>query len=103
MPKAIKDSRRGDSQDGNKHDAVEQAGTNNGPLLQVLEGEELHRREPALPGGKSHEAEDSNDNHDNHAGALPTLSGVGRETEGQEEQRPPGGDEDNAEDLRVQI
>lgn len=85
-----------DVQDRYEHDAVEETSTNDGPLLEVLPGKELHRREPLLPNSEECEADDAKDDHADHARASPSQTAVDRKTEGEQEKRPTSRNQDDA-------
>jgi len=86
------------AEDGQEHDAVKQAGADDGTVLEVLPGQELDGRKLGFPDVEDgEEAESENDAGDDVRG-VPALGRVCDETERQNEKTPCAHDEDNAED-----
>lgn len=85
-------SRPNYSQDRAEHQAVEQAGTDDGALLQVLVGDEGHRGQVLLPAVEERHANDTDDLQSNDVSRLPAVRGQANDVERKQDK---GEDEDN--------
>lgn len=88
--------RRVNVQGGHEHDAVKQAGSDDGGLLKVLPGKELNLGELKFPNVEEEEEHDTENLHGDNVARGPLLGGVGRKTEGEEEEHKGGGDDEQA-------
>lgn len=86
------------AEDGQEHDAVEQAGSNDGTVLEVLPGQELDGRKLGFPDVEDGEEAESEDDAGDDIRGVPALGRVGDETERQNKETPRAHDEDDAKD-----
>jgi len=73
-------------QDRQEHKTIQQAGANDGAILEISEWKELHWCKLGFPDGKKCKADNTYNKHGDHASILPSSSSIGVETEWQEEQ-----------------
>lgn len=89
------------AEDGEEHDAVEEARTDDGGLLEVLPGEELDGGEILLPYDEETEGDDTDNFHGDDVGGSPSLGSLGDDAKGEEDEDESGGDEDDTQDWEV--
>lgn len=84
-----------------EHDAVEEAGADDGALLKVLEGQELDGGKLGLPEVKGREEEDAQNLHGDDVGSGPVVWGVGRQTVGQQQEGEGSDEQQDAEEVKL--
>lgn len=89
------------SQNGQKHESVDQASTEDGTILEKLEWHVRNGREPLLPDVKGNQAKDTENDHGDDVSSLPSVGSVSSQTEGQQQQRPSRNGKEHAESIEL--